>query len=126
MERNRRTWIAIGAGCASGVMLAAAAPGWLTGWIAWVALAPAAAVAIAWRGSRAGRLALPLAYGVYLELLLIRALPFGIAAGQWGDPPPVMIGVIPAAWSFFTAPSRSSQDLIVVASTPALAKRSLL
>ena len=98
MERNRRTWIAIGAGCASGLMLAAAAPGWLTGWIAWVALAPAAAVAIAWRGSRAGRLAVPLAYGVYLELLLIRALPFGIAAGQWGDPPPVMIGDSPVVF----------------------------
>jgi apolipoprotein N-acyltransferase len=98
MERNRRTWIAIGAGCASGVTLAAAAPGWLTGWIAWVALAPAAAVAIAWRGSRAGRLAIPLAYGVYLELLLIRALPFGIAAGQWGDPPPVMIGDSPVVF----------------------------
>src|SRR5215207_801845 len=98
MERNRRTWIAIGAGCASGVMLAAAAPGWIAGWIAWVALAPAAAVAIAWRGSRAGRLAVPLAYGVYLELLLIRALPFGIAAGQWGDPPPVMIGDSPVVF----------------------------
>ena len=98
MERNRRIWIAIGAGCASGLMLAAAAPGWLTGWIAWVALTPAAAVAIAWRGSRAGRLAVPLAYGVYLELLLIRALPFGIAAGQWGDPPPVMIGDSPVVF----------------------------
>ena len=98
MERNRRIWIAIGAGCASGLMLAAAAPGWIVGWIAWVALAPAAAVAIAWRGSRAGRLAVPLAYGVYLELLLIRALPFGIAAGQWGDPPPVMIGDSPVVF----------------------------
>src|SRR5918995_7094992 len=97
-ERNRRIWIAIGAGCASGLMLAAAAPGWLTGWFAWVALAPAAAVTIAWRSSRAGRLAVPLAYGVYLELLLIRALPFGIAAGQWGDPPPVMIGDSPVVF----------------------------
>jgi apolipoprotein N-acyltransferase len=93
MERNLR--IAIAAGCASGVLLAASAPAGLTGWIAWVALAPAAAVGLAWRGSRAGRLAVPLAYGIYLELLLIRALPFGIAAGQWGDPPPVMVGDSP-------------------------------
>ncbi len=95
MERNRRIPIAIGAGCASGFLLAAAAPDGLSGWIAWVALAPAAAVALAWRGSRAGRLAVPIAYGIYLEVVLIRALPFGIAAGQWGDPPPVMIGDSP-------------------------------
>jgi apolipoprotein N-acyltransferase len=95
MERNRSTSIAIGAGCASGVLLAAAAPGGLSGWIAWLALAPAAAAALAWRGTRAGRLAVPLAYGIYLEILLIRGLPFGIASGQWGDPPPVMIGDSP-------------------------------
>jgi apolipoprotein N-acyltransferase len=95
MEGHRRIKVAIGAGVASGVLLAAAAPAGLSGWLAWVALAPAGAVALAWRGSRAGRLVVPLAYGVYLELLLIRALPFGIAAGQWGDPPPVMVGDSP-------------------------------
>jgi apolipoprotein N-acyltransferase len=95
MKGHRRIKVAIGAGFASGLLLAAAAPAGLSGWLAWVALAPAAAVALGWRGSRAGRLAVPLAYGVYLELLLIRALPFGIAAGQWGDPPPVMVGDSP-------------------------------
>ena len=95
MECKRRTWVVIGAGCASGVLLAAAAPGGLAGWIAWFALAPAAAVALAWRGTTPGRLAVPLAYGVYLELVLIPALPFGLTAGQWGDPPPVMIGGSP-------------------------------
>jgi apolipoprotein N-acyltransferase len=95
MERNRRTWIAIGAGCASGALLAAAAPSGLAGWIAWIALAPAAAAALRWRGTSPGRLAVPLAYCIYLELLLIPALPFGIADGQWGDSPPVMIGGSP-------------------------------
>jgi apolipoprotein N-acyltransferase len=95
VESHRRTRVALAAGLASGLLLAAAAPTGLTGWLAWVALAPAGAVALAWRGTRAGRLAVPLAYGVYLEALLIRALPFGIADGQWGDPPPVMIGDSP-------------------------------
>jgi apolipoprotein N-acyltransferase len=95
MEGHRRIKLVIGAGVASGLLLAAAAPAGLSGWLAWLALAPAGAVALAWRGSRAGRLAVPLAYGVYLELLLIRALPFGIAGGQWGDPPPVMVGDSP-------------------------------
>ena len=95
MESHRRTKVALAAGLASGLLLAAAAPTGLTGWLAWVALAPAGAVALAWRGTRAGQLAVPLAYGVYLEALLIRALPFGIADGQWGDPPPVMIGDSP-------------------------------
>jgi apolipoprotein N-acyltransferase len=98
MERHRRTWIAIAAGLGSGALLAAAAPGGLSGWIAWVALAPAAAVALAWRGTSAGRLAVPLAYGIYLELLLIPALPFGIASGQWGEAPPVMIGDSPVVF----------------------------
>src|SRR5919108_1961575 len=93
MQRNLR--IAIAAGCVSGVLLAASAPAGVSGWLAWVALAPAAAIALGRRGSRAGRLAVPLAYGIYLEVLLIRALPFGIAAGQWGDPPPLMVGDSP-------------------------------
>jgi apolipoprotein N-acyltransferase len=95
VESHRRTKVALAAGVASGLLLAAAAPSGLSGWLAWLALAPAGAVALAWRGTRAGRLAVPLAYGVYLEALLIRALPFGIADGQWGDPPPVMIGDSP-------------------------------
>jgi apolipoprotein N-acyltransferase len=95
MKGHRPIKVAIGAGVASGLLLAAAAPAGLSGWLAWVGLAPAGAVALAWRGTRAGRLAVPIAYGVYLEVLLIRALPFGIADGQWGDPPPVMIGDSP-------------------------------
>src|SRR5215207_1747297 len=95
MQGHRRIKIAIGAGFTSGLLLAAAAPAGLTGWLAWIALVPAAAAALAWRGTRAGRLAVPVAYGVYLEALLIRALPFGIADGQWGDPLPVMIGDSP-------------------------------
>jgi apolipoprotein N-acyltransferase len=95
MEGHRRIRIAIAAGLGSGLILAAAAPAGPSGWLAWVALAPAAGVALAWRGTRAGRLAVPIAYGVYLEVLLIRALPFGIATGQWGDPPPVMVGDSP-------------------------------
>jgi apolipoprotein N-acyltransferase len=90
--------IAIAAGCASGVLLAASASAGVSGWLGWVALTPAAAIALAWPGSRAARLAVPLAYGIYLELLLIRALPFGIAAGQWGDPPPVMVGDSPVVF----------------------------
>ena len=95
MEDPRRIKLAIGAGLASGLLLAAAAPAGLSGWLAWFALVPAAAAALAWRGTRAGRLAVPIAYGLYLELLLIRALPFGIADGQWGHPPPVMVGDSP-------------------------------
>jgi apolipoprotein N-acyltransferase len=95
MKGHRRIKAAIEAGFASGLLLAAAAPAGLSGWLAWVALAPAGAVAVGWPGTRAGRLAVPLAYGVYLELLLIQALPFGIASGQWGDPPPVMVGDSP-------------------------------
>jgi apolipoprotein N-acyltransferase len=95
MKGHRPIKVSIGAGVASGLLLAAAAPAGLSGSLAWICLAPAGAVALAWRGTRAGRLAVPIAYGLYLEVLLIRALPFGIADGQWGDPPPVMIGDSP-------------------------------
>ena len=65
------------------------------GWLAWVALAPAAAVSIRFAGSRTGRLAVPLAYAVYLELLFIPSFPFGMAEGEWGDAPPVLVGGSP-------------------------------
>ena len=55
-------------------------------WLAWVALVPAAVVALRQPPTRLSRLAVPLAFGVYLELELVTALPFGIAAGQWGRP----------------------------------------
>lgn len=61
-----------------------AAPAVGLGWLAWVALVPAATVALS-DGGRAGRLAIPLAYGIYMELLLVPALPFGLTDGQWGD-----------------------------------------
>jgi apolipoprotein N-acyltransferase len=62
------------------------------GWLAWVALVPTALVVLIWRS----RLAVPLAFGLYLELLLVPALPFGIAEGQWGEPPvPVLVGGSP-------------------------------
>ena len=55
------------------------------GWIAWVALVPAAAVALRARTRRFRRMTIPLTFAVYLELLLVPALPFGIAEGR---PPP--------------------------------------
>lgn len=88
------------AGVVSGVLMWLAAPAVGLGWLVWVALIPAAAVALSDHG-RAGRLAVPLAYGVYMELLLVPALPFGLADGQWGDPAvPVLVGgspVLPVA-----------------------------
>jgi apolipoprotein N-acyltransferase len=86
---------AIAAALASALLLWASSPAVGAGWLAWIALAPAAAVAIADPG-RAGRLAVPLALGLYLELLFIGALPFGLADGQWGDPfLPVLIAGSP-------------------------------
>jgi apolipoprotein N-acyltransferase len=86
----------LAAAAASGVLLWAASPAVAAGWLAWVALVPAATVALAAPGTPGARLALPLAYVVYLELLLVPSLPFGIAAGQWGEPPlPVMIADSP-------------------------------
>ena len=86
----------LAAGLASGVLLWAAAPPVGLGWLAWIALVPAAAVVLRWPGTSAGRLAVPLAYAVYLELLLVPALPFGLAEGQWGDAAlPVLTGGSP-------------------------------
>jgi apolipoprotein N-acyltransferase len=66
------------------------------GWLAWVALVPAAIVALRAPETRAARLAVPLAYSVYLELLIVPALPFGVADRQWGDPLlPVFVGDSP-------------------------------
>ena len=73
---------AVAAGVAGGVMLWLASPAVGLGWLAWVALVPPAAVAIG-----GDRLAVPLAYVVALELLLVPALPFGLADGQFGELP---------------------------------------
>ena len=83
----------------SALALWAASPAVGFGWLAWVALAPVAAVALAAEGTRRGRLAVPLSYALFLELLLVPALPFGIAEGQWGDPVvPIMVGESPVVF----------------------------
>ncbi len=81
---------------ASGVLLWLASPPVGFGALAWVALVPAAAVSLALPGTRLARAAVPLAFGVYLELLLVPAFPFGLARDQWGDPVlPVLVGDSP-------------------------------
>src|SRR5918995_92957 len=86
---------AIAAALASAALLWGASPSVGAGWLVWIALVPAAAVALAAPG-RAGRLAVPLAYAVYLELLFVPALPFGLADGLWGDPVvPILVGGSP-------------------------------
>jgi apolipoprotein N-acyltransferase len=95
---ERRRWaIAVAAAFASGALLWAASPAGGLGWAAWVALTPAALVAFQYPDTRAGRLALPLAFGISLELLLVPALPFGLAEDQWADEfiLPIMVGESP-------------------------------
>ncbi|MGH2952487.1 MAG: nitrilase-related carbon-nitrogen hydrolase [Solirubrobacterales bacterium] len=88
--------LAIAAALASGVLLWLAAPAVGAGWLAWIALVPAASVVLAFPGTRAARLSIPLGYVVYLELLLVPAFPFGVADGQFGDPVvPVLVGGSP-------------------------------
>lgn len=83
---------AAAAALTSGVLLWLASPAVGLGWLAWAAVVPAALAALALREPRARRLAVPLAYAVYLELLLIPGLPFGVAEGELSDPPlPVMV-----------------------------------
>jgi apolipoprotein N-acyltransferase len=91
--------VALAAPLASGLLLWLASPAVGLGWVAWVALVPAAAVALRRPDTRSGRLAVPLAYVVFLELLLVPALPFGLARDQWGEPPvPIMIGDSPVVF----------------------------
>jgi apolipoprotein N-acyltransferase len=88
--------VVVAAALASALMLWAASPAVGVGWLAWFALVPAAAVVLTAPGGRWSRVAIPLAYVVYLELLLVPAFPFGLAEGQWGDPViPVMVGNSP-------------------------------
>src|SRR5215207_9842743 len=88
--------VGIAASLLSGLLLWLSAPGVGLGWLAWVALVPAATVALGSPGAMAGRLAVPLAYTVYMELLLVPALPFGVARGQFADVfLPVMVGDSP-------------------------------
>ena len=89
-------WLGVAAGLGSGILLWLSSPAVGAGWVAWVALVPAAAATLGWRDSRPGRLAMPLAYAVYLELMLVPALPFGLTDGQFGTVPvPVLIGGTP-------------------------------
>ena len=87
--------VSIGAAVVTATLLWAASPAGGAGPLAWIALVPVATVVLSASGTRA-RLAVPLAYALYLELLLVPALPFGIASGQWGDATvPVMVGDSP-------------------------------
>jgi apolipoprotein N-acyltransferase len=98
---NGRISLAIGAALVTAVTLWAASPAVGAGWLAWIALVPAAVVVLRAPRTRAARLAIPLAYALYLELLFVPALPFGLAEGQWGQAAlPVLVGgspVLPVA-----------------------------
>jgi apolipoprotein N-acyltransferase len=90
------TGLVLASASLTAVLLWAAAPAVGSGWLAWIALVPVATASLAAAGTRAGRLAIPLAYGLYLELLFVPALPFGVAERQWGDPVlPVLVGDSP-------------------------------
>jgi apolipoprotein N-acyltransferase len=96
MRVRPRRLAVLAAPFASGVLLWLASPPVGVGWLAWVALVPAALVALHAPESRWGRAALPLAYGVFLELLFVPALPFGLADDQWGDAVvPILVGGSP-------------------------------
>jgi apolipoprotein N-acyltransferase len=87
---------AIGASIVAAILLWIASPAVGAGWVAWIALVPVAGLVLARPGTSESRLAVPLAYALYLELLLVPALPFGLAEGQWGDAAlPVMVGDSP-------------------------------
>jgi apolipoprotein N-acyltransferase len=85
----------LAAAVASALLLWGSQPPISAGVLAWIGLVPVAVVAIR-SGGRPARLAVPLAYALYLELLLVPALPFGLTEDQWGDAPvPVLVGGSP-------------------------------
>jgi apolipoprotein N-acyltransferase len=91
-----RTSLLYSAALASALLLWAASPAVGAGWLAWVAIVPAAAAALRSPETRAARAAVPLAYALYLELLLVPALPFGLAHRQLAQPVvPVLVGDSP-------------------------------
>jgi apolipoprotein N-acyltransferase len=80
------------AAAVSGALLWAASPAVGLGWLAWLAMVPVAAAVLARPAGRVSRLAVPLTLAIYLELLIVPALPFGLADGQWGEPAlPVLV-----------------------------------
>jgi len=87
---------AVLAAIASGVGLWLASPSVGAGWLAWVAIVPAATVALAGDGGRRARLAVPAAYLVWLQLAIVPDLPPGIAEGQWGSPVLPLVADTPA------------------------------
>ncbi|HVM16786.1 MAG TPA: nitrilase-related carbon-nitrogen hydrolase [Gaiellaceae bacterium] len=99
--RTARPWtLAATAAATSAALLWLASPAVGDGWVAWVALAPVAAAALTLEGTRAGRAAVPLAVGLYLETQLVPGLPFGIAEAQWGVPPlPIMVRDSPVVFA---------------------------
>jgi apolipoprotein N-acyltransferase len=91
-----RVGLTVAAAVVSALLLWASAPPVGVGWLAWIALVPVAAAALRFDATRLGRLAVPLVYVLYLELLLVPALPFGLADRQWGDPVlPIMVADSP-------------------------------
>lgn len=89
--------LSLAAALVSAVLLWAASPSVGLGWVAWVALAPAAAASLALPNGRAARLAVPLTWVFYLELVLVPALPFGLDHDQWGEPViPILVADSPA------------------------------
>jgi apolipoprotein N-acyltransferase len=93
--------LSVAAALASALLLWASSPSVGLGWLAWVALAPVAAASLRLPPGRAARAAVPVAYVLYLELLLVPALPFGLDRNQWGEPVvPILVGdspVVPVA-----------------------------
>jgi apolipoprotein N-acyltransferase len=100
----RALTLALSGAAISAGLLWLSAPTHGHGWLAWVALVPAAAVALRQPTTRLSRLAVPLAFGLYMELELLTALPFGIAAGQWGRPVVPLIADSPVLLAALAVP----------------------
>jgi apolipoprotein N-acyltransferase len=92
--------VIVAAASASAVMLRLSSGAGAFGWLAWVALVPVAVVVLSEQAGRLQRLAVPLTFALYLELLVVPALPFGVAEGQWGEPPlSVLVGGSPVIFA---------------------------
>jgi apolipoprotein N-acyltransferase len=87
--------VGIAAAIASALLLWASSPAVGAGWAAWLALVPAAAIALRQDGSVGARLAVPLAYALYVELLLVPAVGALLYLIRFGQP-----------WGAEHAPSR--------------------